>query len=152
MARVFISYRRDEAAYAAYLIRSRLGEISRSDIFLDIETLEMGKKFVSDICQAAYECEVMVVVIGKQWLDIRDDAGNRRLDDPEDILRQEIAIGLKRDIHVIPVLIDGAKMPKKKDLPDDLKPLTERMGIPSIIITLNTILLNSLSQLRVNLG
>jgi hypothetical protein len=68
-------------------------------------------------------------VIGAHWLTSIDEQDGRRLDNPEDFVRREIATALKRDIQVIPVLVDGALMPRLTDLPDDLKPLVRRNAL-----------------------
>jgi hypothetical protein len=72
---------------------------------------------------------VLIAVIGKGWLTSRDQEGERRLDNTEDFVRIEIATALKRDIRVIPVLVDGASMPPSGDLPDDLQALVRRNGL-----------------------
>ena len=69
---------------------------------------------------------MLIAVIGKHWLISPDEEGRRRLDDPEDFVRIEIATALKRGVRVIPVLVDGASIPRSGDLPDDLKPLVRR--------------------------
>jgi hypothetical protein len=71
----------------------------------------------------------LIAVIGKGWLISRDQEGQRRLDNPEDFVRLEIATALKRDIQVIPVLVDGALLPHSRDLPDDLKALVHRNAL-----------------------
>src|SRR5208337_1144263 len=63
----------------------------------------------------------LIAVIGNNWLTSKDEQGGRRLDDPEDFVRMEIGAALKREIRVIPVLVDGALMPRSTDLPEDLK-------------------------------
>src|SRR5262245_39400181 len=68
-------------------------------------------------------------MIGPNWLDARDEHGNRRLDDPYDFVRIEIAQALQRDIPVIPILLDGARIPKADQLPEDLKELALRNGM-----------------------
>jgi hypothetical protein len=79
--------------------------------------------------QTVGSCDVMIAVIGKGWLTARDYEGQRRLDNPEDFVRIEIATALKRDIRVIPVLVDDASMPQSGDLPDDLKALVRRNAL-----------------------
>jgi hypothetical protein len=74
------------------------------------------------------KCGVLLAVIGPSWLDARDEHGNRRLDDPNDFVRIEIAAALQRTIPVIPILLDGARIPKATQLPDDLKELALRNG------------------------
>ena len=68
-------------------------------------------------------------VIGPDWLNAREDDGNRRLDSPNDFVRIEIAAALRRDIPVIPILLDNSRMPRADQLPDDLKELALRQGV-----------------------
>jgi PDZ domain-containing protein len=75
------------------------------------------------------ECDVVLVVIGPNWLGVKDESGGRRLDNPDDFVVIEIAAALARDIRVIPVLVDGARMPKASELPDSLKPLARRQAV-----------------------
>jgi hypothetical protein len=70
-----------------------------------------------------------LALIGPNWLNVRDEAGNRRLDNPRDYLRIEIATALERDIHVIPILLEGARMPKADQLPKELEELSARNGL-----------------------
>jgi hypothetical protein len=75
------------------------------------------------------KCGVLLAVIGPNWLDARDEHGNRRLDNPNDFVRIEIAAALQRSIPVIPLLLDGARIPKADELPEDLKELALRNGM-----------------------
>jgi hypothetical protein len=73
---------------------------------------------------------VLLAVIGPRWISIQDDAGLRRLDDPTDYIRLELATALGRaNVRVIPVLVDGATMPALEALPADLKPLARRNAL-----------------------
>jgi hypothetical protein len=74
-------------------------------------------------------CDVLLAVIAPGWLDSRDETGRRRLDDPSDFVRVEIAAALRRNVLVIPVMIDGAAMPRIQDLPDELHPLVRRNAV-----------------------
>ncbi|MGO8955161.1 MAG: tetratricopeptide repeat protein [Rhodomicrobium sp.] len=74
-------------------------------------------------------CKVMVCLIGPGWLDARNEGGARRLDDLKDWVRLEIERALARGLTVIPVLVEGAYMPKAEDLPDTLKPLVDRHAV-----------------------
>ena len=74
-------------------------------------------------------CNVFLVIIGKDWVDIKNSSGNRRLDDPIDFVRMEIATALKRGIRVIPVLFDNIEMPQKETLPEDIQGLCNRQAI-----------------------
>src|SRR5262249_39411294 len=66
---------------------------------------------------------------GRNWLSSSDDDKRRRLEDPNDFVRIEIETALDRGIPVIPVLVDGAAMPRAGDLPDSLKLLSRRKAI-----------------------
>jgi len=68
-------------------------------------------------------CDVLLAVIGPHWLNTSDQAKSR-LDDPKDFVRMEIALALKRPVlRVVPLLVEGGRLPAEDDLPDDLKPL-----------------------------
>lgn len=72
----------------------------------------------------------MLVVIGKGWVDARDAAGRRRLDDPGDFVRLEVESALRRDIRVVPVLVDGASLPEAEELPETMRGLVRRQACP----------------------
>jgi TIR domain-containing protein len=128
-SRIFISYRHaDSSAYAGRLydrLKDRYGD---EQIFRDLE-MEAGIDFVERIDDTVGSCAVMVVVIGPGWLDARDGAGDRRLDDPDDYVRVEVSGALRRSIRVIPVLVGDAKMPGRNDLPDALRALARRNAL-----------------------
>ena len=121
---IFISYRQvDEPAFSARLSDWLERDFGASRVFMDINDILPGADFADALDESLELCTVMVVVIGKQWLRTADAAGRRRLDDPTDWVRLEVATGLKRGIHVIPVLVEDAKLPHKDDLPKPLKKL-----------------------------
>src|SRR5215212_5455185 len=125
--RVFISYRRDESAgYAGRIADSFEEYFGEDKVFRDIDSLEPGLDFSEAIERALESSEVLIAVIGKHWLTATDADGQKRLEDPDDYVRTEIATALKRHIRVIPLLIQGAAMPSARDLPDDLAPLSRR--------------------------
>src|SRR4051812_46536330 len=94
---------------------------------MDIDAIEPGVDFGERIEEAVGSCDVVLALVGNQWLDARDGSGRRRLDDPADFVRVELAAGLARSgLRVIPVLVEGASMPGADALPDDLKPLARR--------------------------
>jgi len=127
---IFISYRRDESRWSARSLCDRLAaRFDRSQIFMDIDTIGLGEDFVKTIEETVGSCDVLIAVIGAHWLTSTDGQGGRRLDNPEDFVRMEIATALRRNIRVIPVLVDGALMPQSNDLPDDLKPLVRRNAL-----------------------
>jgi len=108
----------------------RLSErFGQGQIFMDIDTIEPGLDFVEVIEKAVGSCDVLIALIGRQWLTITDATGRRRLDNPEDFVRLEIATALDRNIRVIPVLVRGAPMLRSTDLPDALKKLARRNAL-----------------------
>ncbi len=116
---IFISYRRDDSRQAAGRLADALADrFGAQCIFRDVETIELGVDFTQALNQALASCVVMLVLIGRDWLDIRDANGQRRLGLPQDWIRQEIATALKRDIRVVPVLVDGAQLPDEAALPE----------------------------------
>jgi hypothetical protein len=112
-SKVFISYRRDDSAGSAGRLHDRLAlEFGRDLLFMDVDAIPLGLNFVKVLHEEVAKCNVLLAVIGPNWLSARDDQGNRRLDDPHDFVRVEIAAALQRDIPVIPILLDGAKVPR----------------------------------------
>jgi len=96
---------------------------------MDVDSVGLGADFVKTIEETVGSCDVLIAVIGSRWLTCTDAQGARRLDSPEDFVRTEIAAALRRDIRVIPVLVDGALMPRSTDLPNDLKQLVRRNAL-----------------------
>ena len=124
---VFISYRRDAGAgYAGRIADALVEHFGEDKVFRDIDSLEPGLDFAEAIERAIESSEVLIAVVGKNWLTVTDAAGQKRLENPDDYVRTEIATALKRNIRVIPLLIQGAAMPSARELPDDLAPLSRR--------------------------
>jgi hypothetical protein len=126
---IFINYRREDSAGHAGRLFDRLSGRFPERVFMDIDTIEPGIDFVDTIEQAVGCCEVLVVVIGREWLHLADASGHRRLDNPSDFVRLEIAAALERNIRIIPVLVEDAVMPRPEELPPDLVKLTRRNAI-----------------------
>jgi hypothetical protein len=127
---ILISYRREDSAASARRLYDRLScHFASNQIFIDVDNLTSGIDFVKAIEERVGTCDVLILVVGKRWLTATDEDGKRRLDNPEDFVRLEIATALKRGIRVIPVLADGASMPRSCDLPDDLKSLVCRNAV-----------------------
>jgi len=125
MGNIFISYRREDSAGHTGRLFDRLREhFGKDRVFIDIAGIEPGVDFVEAIEKAVGSCDAFVVVIGKQWLNVTDADGRRRLDNPEDFIRLELASALRRNIRIIPVLVQGAAAPGGKNLPEDLKKLS----------------------------
>ena len=124
--RIFVNYRRDDSAPHALNVAQYLErEFGGANVFLDIDRLRAGEKFSRVLEERLAASAVMIAIIGPQWLTATDDDGQRRLDDPEDWVRMEISRALARGIPVIPVLVAGAPLPKKGQLPEALRPLIE---------------------------
>src|SRR5262249_17350103 len=130
MARIFINYRRADSNVMAGRVHDRLAQaFGRKILFMDIDHVPAGVDFVEYLHSQVAACRVFLAVIGRNWLDAKDDDGRRRLDNPDDFVAIEIAAALARDICVIPVLVDGALIPKARDLPESLKALVRRQAI-----------------------
>lgn len=129
MTKIFISYRREDSQHQADRLHAVLKrEAPRSSVFIDIDNIPVGIDFVEHLDRQVAQCDVLLALIGPDWLSAAEGAGGRRLDDSKDFVRIEIASALKRGIPVAPVLLDGAVMPKENQLPDDLRPLARRQG------------------------
>lgn len=127
MPSIFISYRRDDSApYAGRLYDRLVDRFGASQVFMDIDHIQPGEDFVQAIHRKVSACDVAIVLIGKNWLDARNASGQRRLDDPEDFVRLEVATALQRNVKVVPVLVGGATMPQMQALPEALALLSRR--------------------------
>lgn len=130
MSGLFISYRRQDAAgYAARLRDELAARYGGDEVFLDLADIAPGVDFAEQLHRAVENCDSMLVVIGPRWLAATDAQGRRRIDDPNDFIRHEVAAALRLDKRVVPVLVGGARMPSPADLPDDLKGLGMRHAI-----------------------
>ncbi len=129
--KIFLSYRRDDSRWPTLSLYSLLAHtFPREQLFMDVEGhIKPGDDFVEVLEAQVTACEIMVVVIGPQWLSILDADGRRRIDDSNDFVHIEIATALKRKIRVIPALVDGAAMPGEGALPEPLKPIARRQAI-----------------------
>ena len=128
MPGVFISYRREDSSGFAGRLADDLSEVFGPDsIFMDVTGIAPGIDFRKTIEQKVGECAAAVVVIGPSW--IGDADGTARLQNPTDFVRLEVAAALKRDIQVIPVLVDGATMPAAGELPPDVEPIVWRNAV-----------------------
>lgn len=127
MPQIFLSYRRDDSAYVAGMIKERLEEIlGDGSVFYDMDKVPIGVDFRDHIDKEVSKCDLLLAVIGDHWLTVQSKDGGRRLDDPSDFVRIEIESALARDTPVVPVLVGKARMPDEVVLPDTLKPLAYR--------------------------
>ena len=130
MATVFICYRREDAPATTGRIYDHLVQsFGEASVFKDVDSIPVGTDFPSHIQRILRQATAQVVVIGPRWLDIRDEAGRSRLQNPGDFVRQEIETGLASGIPVIPVLVEGATMPPARVLPASLAPLTRLQAV-----------------------
>ena len=128
--RIFISYRREETAYPAGWLFDRLADqFGQAQVFKDIDSIEPGDDFVETITAAVGSCDVLLALIGDQWLTMTDGAGQRRLDDPNDFVRLEVEAALARQVRVVPILVGHARMPRTEELPASLAPLVRRQAL-----------------------
>ncbi|SOD42527.1 tetratricopeptide repeat protein [Nitrosovibrio sp. Nv4] len=130
MTSIFISYRRDDSAASAGRLYDRLAHhFGKEQVFRDLDAIAAGAEFAKVIEERISQCNVVVAVIGKSWVDIRNAAGQRRLDDPKDAVRIEIREALNQKKLIIPTLIAGAEIPKPEQLPEDIAALVGRNAI-----------------------
>jgi hypothetical protein len=130
MPAIFLSYRRaDTSGYAGRLAEGLAKRFGPDAVFQDVETIAPGSGFASDIEVAVAQCHVLLALIGDTWLIEPDAEGGRRLDDPRDFVRLEVAAALRRGTKVLPVLLEGAEMPPESELPADLRPLVRLQAI-----------------------
>jgi len=126
MPRIFISYRRSDAAgYAGRLFDRLRTRFDSKSVFQDVDDIADGDPFPELIESALTTCNIVLVIIGPNWLDALDENGQRRLHNRRDWVRNETALALKRKVRVIPVLVGGARMPRAEDLPEELKPIAD---------------------------
>lgn len=123
--KLFISYRRDEtpisAAWLYEVLADRFGE---SGVFMDL-TLKPGEDFVERITEVLGVCHILLVVMGPRWAAPNDGTGPASIKDPDDFVRLEVELAMARpDVEVLPVLVDGAKMPHRDELPKEIQGLT----------------------------
>jgi uncharacterized RDD family membrane protein YckC len=127
MSGIFLSYRRDDSAgWAGRLYEHLVRDWGPAQVFIDIDAIAPGEDFREAIARTMQTCDVVVVVIGPNWVSARDREGNRRLDDEGDTHRAEVAAALAADVRVIPVLVGGADMPTASELPEPVKDLRYR--------------------------
>ena len=132
---IFISYRREDSEDAARaLYESLVQRFGKERLFMDVEAIGLGLDFRDAIEHSLASCGVFLAMIGPGWLNARagaDSSNQRRLDNSSDYVRHELATALKkgRDLPVIPVLVNEARMPSADQLPDDLKELAYRNAL-----------------------
>lgn len=128
--RVFLNYRRgDSAGHAGRLYDSLTERFGDERVFMDVDKIAPGTDYIDEIDRAVGSCDVLLAVIGRDWLSAQDATGRRRLDDPNDFVRAEIEAALKRNVRLIPLLVQGAQMPDGEDLPGSLAKIARRNAL-----------------------
>jgi uncharacterized RDD family membrane protein YckC len=124
--RIFLSYRRDDVPDAVDRIADRFRErFGKESVFVDIASIEAGKKWRDELIRALDKCDALLIVIGARWLRKAKDGNKLALDNPDDLVRKEISTALSRDISIIPILWGDAKFPSKEALPLEVRGMAE---------------------------
>jgi hypothetical protein len=127
---IFINYRRDDSApYAGRLYDHLRRTFPQQKVFMDIDAIDPGEDFVDAINRTLESSRVVLAVIGRTWSTSADEAGQRRLDNPDDYVERELSAALASKARVIPVLVGGAAMPRSEALPLPLAALARRNAI-----------------------
>jgi hypothetical protein len=131
MSQIFISYRReDSAGYAGRLRESLERRLGKGAVFRDVDALEPGQDFVDTIAIRLRDANACLVLIGREWLDAEDASGRRRLEQQNDYVRLEIATALEQpQMRVVPVLVEGTRMPATEQLPETIQGLARRQAV-----------------------
>jgi len=124
--RIFLSYRRDDVPDAVDRIADRLRErFGTQSVFVDIVSIDAGKKWRDVLTSALDKCDALLIVIGSRWLRKAKGSKEFALNNPDDLVRKEITTALSRDISIIPILWGDAKFPSKEALPPEVRGMTE---------------------------
>jgi hypothetical protein len=128
--KVFISYRRDTARYQARQIMSALREVLPGEqVFMDYDSIPLGHDFRSTLKGWVEQCDIMLALINPGWADaLEPGTDRRRIDNPSDFVRIEVAAALARGIPVVPIMLDRADLPDPQKLPADLQNLVDRQA------------------------
>jgi hypothetical protein len=128
MPKIAISYRRSDSSAIAGRIADRLAaKYGRESIFIDVESVPFGTDFRKYIQEVWSEIKVLIVVVGPRWLGVEEGAvAAARILERKDVVRIEVEMALKRDLPIIPILVDGAVMPTHEQLPRSLRTFSDR--------------------------
>jgi hypothetical protein len=130
MAAIFVSYRRTDSKHPTGRVHDRLrAEFGKENVFKDVDNIPIGSDFRTVLRDVLGKCRAVLVMIGPGWVTAAEPDGSRRLMNPADFVRLELEATLARNIPVVPVLLDGASMPRPADLPDSLQPICYRHAV-----------------------
>jgi len=129
MGAIFINYRREETAgEARALFNELVAMLGKGSVFMDVDNIGLGRDFREVLQERLASCDLMLSLIGKNWLNAKNASGERRVDEANDFVRLEIEVALKRNIPVTPVLVQGAQMPSANQLPAEIRDFAYRNG------------------------
>src|SRR5689334_11614357 len=124
--KIFVSYRRDDSSGYAQHLHNDLARYYGGDaLFIDVQRIHPIDRFREIITAAIRQTGILFVVMSKHWVTIANAAGERRILDPQDVVCLEIADALANEIPVLPVLVGGASMPLRGDLPEPIRPIVD---------------------------
>lgn len=125
---IFINYRRDDTGgHAGRLYDALAKRFGEDHVFMDVDAIDPGEDFTQVVERSVGSCDVLLALIGHTWMTTVDEEGRPRLEKHDDWVRVEIQTALDRpDTRVIPTLVQGARMPARGDLPQELQPLSYR--------------------------
>ena len=127
--RIFLSYRREDASgHAGRLYDLLAARYGTERVFMDIDAIPLGSEFAETINRAVASCDVLIALMGRDWLEAKDSDGHRRLDDPDDFVRRELESALGQGVVVVPATVQGAELPRAEELPSSIAALTRRQG------------------------
>jgi formylglycine-generating enzyme required for sulfatase activity len=131
MTAIFISYRRQDTKQIAGRIFDKLeARFGAGSVFMDTEGIPAGVDFHKFLDEAVARARIVLVLIGHGWAEAKNEAGQRRLDNPDDFVRIEVESALNRNIPAVPVLIDGAPMPPAEQLPEGMRAFLRFQAAP----------------------
>jgi hypothetical protein len=127
--RIYVSYRRTDSAAISGRVSDRLAShFGTQNVSMDVDSIPLGSDLRQAIEAEIRQCDVLVALIGPKWLGGARRTDRRRIDNPIDVVRIEIETALKL-IPVVPVLVEGAEMPRSVDLPPSLQELSARNAV-----------------------
>lgn len=126
---VFVSYSRKDGTYAAKLIADHLATRLSCRVFLDTSAIPPGAPFPLAIANEVRASSLLLLVISPHWLTTDLTIGRRPVDDPDHWIDKELLLAFESNIAVVPVLLDGVKMPAAHDLPPTIAELANRNAI-----------------------
>ncbi|MDQ3980638.1 MAG: toll/interleukin-1 receptor domain-containing protein [Actinomycetota bacterium] len=124
--RVFVSYRRADSSPTAHTVtraleRSPVGG-EPCEVFIDVDKIPLGTDFTRVLKMAMESCDIALEIVGRNWL-VTD--GRRRLDDANDFVRAEVRQAIREKVPLLAVLVDGAMLPNRSELPGDIRALVD---------------------------